>query len=188
MALIQFYEMEHVVENIVKAVRAKAAEFGLKNGAIAICYNNTPAYSKKVGPISFEELEPGEDRIRVFQLSPGGSHIVRDESGNDAYQCFGIVANKIAAAAKAYRKSGGACLLSSEAEEGDNIPGRINWGGCVLYPIYLNHNHCANIYVSVSGGTDEEDEECAWAALGPIRHTLLGCYPNIPSKYNRNHV
>ena len=184
MALIQNEEMELVVEKMVKAVRAKAAQLGIKDGALAICYNNTPAFSEGSNEVAFEDLKAGEDRLRVFRLHPKGSHIVRDEDGAELYQCFGIVAMKIAAAAKTYAKTQGQCILSSVGDETDNIPGRVNWGGCVRYPIFINPDqHCANIYVSVSGGTDEDDERCAWAALKPIQRYLAYCYPRIPAKY-----
>ncbi|MBR0134444.1 hypothetical protein IJM16_04260 [Candidatus Saccharibacteria bacterium] len=184
MALIQREEMELVVGKTVNAVRAKAAQLGIKDGALAICYNNTPAFSEGSDEVAFDDLKAGEDRLRVFRLHADGSHIVRDEDGAELYQCFGIVAMKIAAAAKAYAKSHGRCILSSEGDEVDNIPGRVNWGGCVRFPIFINPDqHCANIYVSVSGGTDKEDELCAWAALKPIQQCLTYCYPRIPAKY-----
>ena len=189
MALIQYAEMENIINGIVAAVSAKAAELNLKDGALAICYNSTMAFSEGCSPVAFDGMKYGEDRMRIYRLSKDGSHIIRDEDGKETYQTFGIVGMKIAAAAKVFHKTNGRCILSSEADENDNIPGRINWGGCVLYPICYNHNHtqdfCAKIYVAVSGGTSEEDEECAWAALEPIRKGLLGCYPNIPSRYNK---
>ena len=189
MALIQYAEMEFIIKDIVTAVRAKAAELGLKDGALAICYNNTPDHSEGCSPVAFDGLKRGEDRMRIFHLSENGSHIVRDEDGKECYQCFGIVAMKIAAAAKVFFSTNRQCILSSEADEVQNIPGRVNWGGCVLYPIYYGHNHiedfCAKIYVAVSGGTDEEDEACAWAALEPIRKGLKGCFTLIPAKYGK---
>ncbi len=186
MALIQYSEMERVVKDVLAAVRAKAAELGLKNGAIGICYNNARGYAGDGTVITFEDLEPGEDRLRIFQLSEGGSHILRDENNNEIVQCFGIINQKIAAAAKVYKDSDGECILSSEAKEEDDIPGRKSWGGCVLYPIHINHRLCGKIYVAVSGGEEDEDEACAWAALQPMRAALLGCYPLIPAKYGKN--
>ncbi len=188
MALIENAEMKHVVEEIVKAVRAKAAEFGLKDGAVAVGYNSTPAFAKDCNPSAFEDLDSGEDCLRIFYLSEDGSHIIRDEDGKEIYQTFGIVTMKIAAAAKVFYATNGRCILSSEADDDMNIPGRINWGGCVLYPICAPgeiRRFCAKIYVSVSGGTSKQDEECAWAALEPIKKGLTKCYPEIPPRYNR---
>ena len=115
MALIQYAEMENIINGIVTAVSAKAAELNLKDGALAICYNSTMAFSEGCSPVAFDGMKYGEDRMRIYRLSKDGSHIIRDEDGKETYQTFGIVGMKIAAAAKVFHKTNGRCILSSEA-------------------------------------------------------------------------
>ncbi len=157
-------QMNKIVQSIVEAVRNKAREFGLGAGAIGICYKNVP----NAADITCFDLLPGEDVIRIFPIKEGGSHIVKGEDGRQEAQCFGVVAEKITAAAKAYKDTNGYALTSECCRNEDNIPGRQNWGGCVLFPVYFMGHMCGRIYVAVSGGTEREDSTCAWEAYSPI--------------------
>ena len=179
-------QIDEIVQNIVEWVRDKARELGLGAGAIGICYKNVP----NAADITCFDLLPGEDVIRIFPIKEGGSHIVKDENGKEEAQCFGIVAAKITAAAKAYKDTHGRALTSECCRDADNIPGRQNWGGCVLFPVYFMGHMCGRIYVAVSGGTEREDSMCAWEAYSPICTwlSLRNLHTNNPGhvEYEKN--
>lgn len=187
MALVQVGEMYNIVDNIVKAVRTKAESFGLTDGAIGICCVNDRSYTKKKHVACFESWRD-EDILHVFALKKGGSYIVKDAADKEAAQCFGVIAAKIAATAKAYEATGGKALTSDSCRDEDNIPGRQNWGGCVLFPLEINGKLCGKIYVAVSGGREYEDVLCAWEAYGPIRNGLVACDTTNPGPvdYEKN--
>ena len=174
MAILSEIEKRNLITGILKVVRAKATKIGLENGAVGICYVDDATFTSKKG-ISCFDLLPGETCLRIFALKKGGSHVVLFDDGKEKKQCFGMVAEKIAAATKAYEDTGGYALTSESCRDEDNIPGRWNYGGCVLYPITINDQLCGRIYVAVSGGTQKQDIACAWEAYKIIKDGMVAC-------------
>lgn len=176
MALVQLYEMDSIIIGILMAIRKKAAEFDLSEGAIAICCSDDD-FSTRSRQISCFGLLPGEENMRIFPLRVGGSFVLQD----DETDCLGVVAAKIAAAKEAYIKEPHSPLTSRECTS-ENIPGRQNLGGCVTYPLKTNGHLCGLIYVAVCGGTERQDELCAWEAYEPIKYGLVSCATSNPGR------
>ena len=181
MALVQPYEMDSIVERILVAVRKKAAEFGLTEGAVAICCSDDVSFTKLKQTSCFGLL-PGEDCMRVFPIKQDGSFAVRNEHFEEEADCFGVVAMKVAAAREAYDRDFHSPLTSRESSSISNITGRQNWGGCVNYPLKINGRLCGFIFVAVSGGTERQDELCAWEAYEPISRGLVACCTSNPGR------
>ena len=164
---------------IVAAVQQKAKEIGITQGAVSVCFS----------PCSYKGIEwLGIDAdITITKPIEGESTIYR-ENGTESGDCFGITAEKIAAAKKVltiatddhYQPLNKDELSSGSLPEVCVGDGRVNWKGCVAYPIgYHTGYPCVNsgaeamvIYVSVSGGKEEDDEKAAWAALSVIREVI----------------
>ena len=153
--------MTEVTDSIVEAVREKAAEYDLKYGVVVVSYD---------GGACFESLAMGEKEMHSFTLELGGSQVLPPEATEDEFtcDCLGVAISKINAADKAYMCSERRVLVSEQSSDEDNILGRKNWGGCVIYPLSTGSAMCGKIMVAVSGGTEAQDIDCAWAAYEAI--------------------
>lgn len=165
MNITQKKEMEMVIRHIVSKVRDKAKEFSFNEGVVAICCTNRRR-SDGAGKC-FGEIWPDEDSIRIFSLKGNLSFTESLRFGHDDFNHFGTVATKIAVAAKVYYTSKGHEFMSRSL----NFP--MGYDGCVVYPLRNDRRQiCGLMYVSVSGGTDAQNEACAWEAFGPITEEL----------------
>lgn len=171
---------ESLAAAIVDAVRQGCREQGIKQGAIAVCFEPSigAAHSWLKIPHSFDSV------TITAAVNPDYGTIYTDENGKEAGDCAGVVAMKICAAKRAimhYRKK----HFFAEKEESTSgaMPeqyvgnGRINWKGCVAISVgYNTGGWCCNagteamiIYVAVSGGKQDQDEAAAWYCLDTLR-------------------
>lgn len=166
-------------EKIITAVQQEANDLGITQGAVSVCFS--PCSGKAA-----DWLGTDAD-ISITKPVTGTSTIYR-ENGRESGDCFGIVAEKIAAAKKVlmtatddhFQPLDRTELVSGSLPEVCIGDGRVNWKGCVAFPIGYHTGHpCVNsgadamtIFVSVSGGKEEDDEKAAWAALSVIREVI----------------
>ena len=175
---------------ILEAVRSSCEEKGIRQGAIGIC----------VSPVRLEEtmwcnIPVGVSEVQfISSVIPFSDTALYFEKEGYVGDAAGIVAMKIAAAKRIMveyadndmvppRKN---CASGSVPEHllGDGI---VDWKGAIVVPIDRVDTSCCNItyscshphdvralnvYVAVSGGTEEDDEAAAWAALGVINEIL----------------
>ena len=165
MAVISKEQMDSLVREAVKDARKKAEEVGIKYGIVGLCFSNESS-----GTDCFNDLMAEEDRLRIFPIVENGSCIIPPESNPVGFtaNCFGLACIKIAAVRRAFEISVGKLLTSAEQPESDNIMGRQNMMGCVLYPVNIEGTICGSIAVICSGGSGEQDELCAWSAYDAI--------------------
>ena len=175
MAIVQIIEMNKTINGIVGAVRKKAQEIGIKNGVVAVCYNNNRGYDDpRSEKKCFPDLLDGESSVRVFSLNEDGSTSPAECTMLKIDNDSGFLVSMIAMAAKACRLSKGKEFTSRGAHSPDG------YGGCVAFPLTINHNHCGNIYVAVTGGNERENEVCAWEAYNRIVKGLVACKTTNP--------
>lgn len=168
-------QMTQITDEIVEVVRDKAADFGLKYGVVVVSYD---------GGACFQDLAMGEKEIHSFTLDLGGSRVLPPEATEDGFtcDCLGVAISKINALDKAYLCSECRVLVSEQGNDDDNILGRQNWGGCVAYPMTVDGKVIfGKIMVAVSGGTSEQDADCAWAAYDVVR-SIPTCHTTNPGK------
>ncbi len=176
MALIQVIEMNQMIDGIVKAVRKKATEIGIENGVIAICCSDREDFGdERAGRKCFQGILQGEDSLKVFSLKDtklSFTESLADEF--EDFEHFGYAAKAIAAAAKTYHLSQGHELTSR------GLYSYMGCGGCVVFPLVINREPCGKIYVAVAGGTESQNELCAWAAYDEIVTNLYACKTTNP--------
>ena len=179
MAVISKDQMDSMVREALDDVRAKAKEAGIKYGIAGFCFTNASS-----DEACFDDLMPEEDRLRIFTIVENGSCIIPPESNPVGFtaNCFGLACIKIAAVRRAYEISGGKLLTSAEQPESDNILGRHNMMGCVLYPVSIDGKECGSIAVICSGGTGEQDELCAWSAYDAICRNIAPAVTSNPGR------
>lgn len=166
---------------MLAAVKAKANDIGIQQGAAAICFApSTTMASDWLGCLGNVTI--------VEPLYGCDDTIYRDENGKEVGDCAGVIAMKIAAAKRVKQlaeEDHGHPTKREELTSG-SLPeelvgnGRINWKGAVAFPVgYLTGGYCRNagveamtIYVAVSGGTQDQDEAAAWAALKTFRDII----------------
>ena len=170
-------------EKILAAVRKEAKDQGITQGAIAIAFEGNADVMSLPIPCGMTTF--------TFPIIEGGDTVFRDDEGGELGDCAGVVAMKIAAAKRAitYHEAEH-CIATAEESTSGALPeefngnGRINWKGCVAFPVgVLVGGHCGHlgmeagrIYVSVSGGKQDQDEAAAWAALSVIAEALEAEY------------
>lgn len=169
--------------DILDAVRKEAENQNISQGAIAICYE--PLISGLNDWLGI--LDGAYSSTHTFPVVPGKDTYFREDY-TEVADCAGVVAMKIAAAKRSeieaktqsFEVPTRAQCTSGALDKSLVCDGRINWKGCVLYPlgVLTNGGPCGhagheavNIYVAVSGGTEEQDEAAAWAAL-PVLQKL----------------
>ena len=181
MAIIHKEQTDSLVREAVRSAREKAAELGMKYGIVGICFSNEADASL---PVCFDDLMAGEDRLRIFPLRENGSCIIPPESNPVGFtaNCFGLACIKIAAVRRAYEISGGKLLTSAEQPESENIMGRQNMMGCVLYPVTFEGKTVGSVAVICSGGTGEQDELCSWAAFDAVCRNISPAVTSHPGR------
>ena len=189
-----YVNMESLVNAIVSRVRTKCREVGINQGAIGISIVPQSEEARKwafvsTNDVSLDTIVPvieGKDTLIEFD-----GKIVGDTTG--------IVGMKIAAAKrvmKEHRKNGTEptcrkeCTSGALPEEFASLDGLVNWRGGVTIPL-LRHDvsqkpvvnvEVMTIYVAVSGGTEDQDEEAAWEALNVVyTATAMEDYYFVPS-------
>lgn len=169
-------------KKVLSAVKLEASRIGIKQGAVAICFS--PQAS-----VASNWLGTTSDITFTEPLAWGHTNTIYcKDDGKEAGDCAGVVAMKIAAAKRAkmlaeaehHNASSRKELTSGALPEEYVGNGRINWKGAIAFPIgYHTGGPCYNmgseamiVYVAVSGGTQDEDERAAWAALPVIREII----------------
>ena len=179
MALLSKEQTDRLVSEALNDIRAKAAETGIKYGIAGICFTN-----ESPDTVCFDDLMAEENRLRIFPIVENGSFIIPPESNPVGFtaNCFGLACIKIAAVRRAYEISEGRLLTSAEQPESDNILGRHNMMGCVLYPVIYEEKVCGSIAVICSGGTGEQDELCSWSAFDSISRNISPAATSNPGR------
>ena len=179
MAVISKDQADSLVREALEDVRAKAKEIGIKYGIAGFFFTNASS-----DEACFEDLLPEEDRLRIFPIVENGSCIIPPESNPVGFtaNCFGLACIKIAAARRAYEISDRKLLTSAEQPDSENILGRQNMMGCVLYPVVLEGKECGSIAVICSGGTGEQDELCSWSAYDAICRNIAPAVTTNPGR------
>ena len=166
-------------KKVLSAVKREAAHLGITQGAVAICFSPRSGVARNWLGL------PGDVTITEPVYGADNTIFVKDDK--EVGDCAGVVAMKIAAAKKA-KMLGDAAHYTASREEmrSGALPdeyvgnGRINWKGAIAIPIgFLVGGPCANygeeamvIYVAVSGGSQDEDELAASAAIPVIRKIM----------------
>lgn len=174
-------------KKVLAAVKQEAARIGIEQGAVAICF------SPKAGVASNWLGLPGDVTI-TEPLAWGGTDTIYREDDKEVGDCAGVVAMKIAAAKRTKMLAESNHYHPTEREEltSGSLPeeyvgnGRINWKGAIAFPIgFHTGGYCDNagseamiVYVAVSGGKQDEDEQAAWAALPAIREIIFAEHDN----------
>ncbi len=179
MAVISKEQMDSLVREAVKDAREKAKEVGIKYGIVGLCFSNESS-----GTDCFDDLMAEEDRLRIFPIVENGSCIIPPESNPVGFtaNCFGLACIKIAAVRRAFEISVGKLLTSAEQPESENIMGRQNMMGCVLYPVEQEGTLIGSIAVICSGGSGEQDELCAWSAYDAICRNIAPAGTTNPGR------
>ena len=179
MAIISKEQMDSLVREAVKDAREKAEEVGIKYGIVGLCFSNESS-----GTDCFDDLMAEEDRLRIFPIVENGSCIIPPESNPVGFtaNCFGLACIKIAAVRRAFEISVGKLLTSAEQPESENIMGRQNMMGCVLYPVEQEGTLIGSIAVICSGGSGEQDELCAWSAYDAICRNITPAGTTNPGR------
>lgn len=179
MAVISKEQMDSLVREAVKDAREKAEEVGIKYGIVGLCFSNESS-----GTDCFDDLMAEEDRLRIFPIVENGSCIIPLESNPVGFtaNCFGLACIKIAAVRRAFEISVGKLLTSAEQPESENIMGRQNMMGCVLYPVEQEGTLIGSIAVICSGGSGEQDELCAWSAYDAICRNIAPAGTTNPGR------
>ncbi len=168
-------------KEVLFAVKQEAAHIGIEQGAVAICFSpQADVASNWLGL-------PGDVTI-TESLVWGDDDTIYRKDEKEAGDCAGVVAMKIAAAKRNkmlaednhYHPSKRVELTSGTLPEEYVGNGRINWKGAIAFPIGFYTGGCCGragsealvVYVAVSGGTQDEDEQAAWAALPVIRKII----------------
>ena len=171
---------------VLAAVKIKASNIGIRQGAAAICFSPSSNVAR-----SWLGL-PGD--VTITEPLYGFEGTIARKDGEEVGDAAGVVAMKITAAKRVKSLATtdhGHPKERSELTSGA-LPeelvgkGRINWKGAVAFPIgYQTGGYCPNagseamtIYVAVSGGTQDEDERAAWAALKAIREIIRSEHDN----------
>lgn len=176
-----YISVKGFAQKVLSAVKQEAARIGIDQGAVAICF------SPKAGVASNWLGLPGDVTI-TEPLAWGGNDTIYRKGDKEVGDCAGVVAMKIAAAKRTKMLADKNHFAPNEREEltSGALPeeyvgnGRINWKGAIAFPIgFLTGCPCFSsgaeamiIYVAVSGGTQDQDEQAAWAALPVIREIL----------------
>ena len=166
---------------VISAVKQEAFRIGIDQGAVAICF------SPKVG-VAQRWLNTSSDVTFTEPIAWGGDDTIYREDDKEVGDCAGVVAMKIAAAKRNKMLVEKDHFYPTKREEltSGALPeeyvgnGRINWKGAIAFPIgFLTGCPCSQsgaeamiIYVAVSGGTQDQDEQAAWAALPVIREVI----------------
>lgn len=167
---------------LVEAVRKEAESQNITQGAIAICYESVSGIANKWIGLP----ESATCQTVTFPIAPGGDTIYRKDD-KEAGDCAGVAAMKIAAARRAYIEADSKFGLPSPEDcTSGALPeelvgnGRINWKGAIVLPVGVFYGgscghagaEALKVYVSVSGGTQDQDEASAWAALPVLKEVL----------------
>lgn len=174
------------VNNVFKAVNNACREIGITEGAIGVCIE------PKIHPIA-EWVGTPMYAATVTYMSPidmdTENTLCFGEDGKVVSDTSGVINMKIASARQVlrYYEKEDIEVTSRSLLTSGSIPdelvgiGMTKWKGCVAFPIDIIVNGpvvnlraatALNIFVAVSGGKQEQDEQAAWAALGPIRNWL----------------
>jgi len=175
---LSFRRLVWKLRDAIWAEVAKIPDF--ENGAIRLLF--VPKSNKASG--FFGALGTGCEIDLVHPVKEGGSHTrpagFRGDKDSPETDCSSYAACKIACCAYALkhnlgRRSSDAPNTHGYNPETGRFDGRSNAPGCVVYDIFFVNrfspvdnpnkpNHYFRLYVSVSGVTGAEDEQCALAA------------------------
>ncbi len=181
-----YISLNGFARKVLSAVKIEASNIGIRQGAAAICFSPSSEVAR-----SWLGL-PGD--VTITEPLYGCEDTIAHKDGEEVGDAAGVVAMKITAAkrvkslAEADHGHTDKRLELTSGALPENLvgKGRINWKGCVAYPIgNLTGGYCPNagteamvIYVAVSGGTQDEDERAAWAALKAIREIIQSEHDN----------
>lgn len=168
-------------EKVITSVKFQATKIGITQGAVAICFSPCSGVARNW-------LGTDADITITEPVSWGGRDTIYRKDDKEVGDCAGVVAMKIAAAkrAKALAEADHFHVRDRKELTSGALPeeyvgnGRINWKGAIAFPIGYNTGgpcvyagaEAMTVYVAVSGGTQDEDEKAAWAALSAIREII----------------
>lgn len=177
---------QELVGNIINAVRSEALSVPRfvekKEGCIRILiYPECHGAIKWLGLdglFGFDDLPDFEISVPIF---PGGTRKAKfdnDKGGVDVVETYSITAMKIAQLSDA--EDSGVMLSGKKVLEGRTVEnGFAPWKGALVCYVKCACKGCnpdsndgcqfCSVYVSVSGGTQEEDLDCAFAAVPVIK-------------------
>ncbi len=174
-----------IEERITSSVRTKCAGIGINQGAIAIGFAPAVDFMAEWAGVAKDAVG-----LTAFPVVPGKDTLYHDTDGSTPADCAAVAAAKIftAKAASEYYDCQAIALerymyTSGGLPQNELIDGRTKWKGGIAFAIgYFVGGGCGHmgahgisILVAVSGGTEEQDEEAAWAALAPIKDLFESC-------------
>ena len=183
-------KMAKFVGEIIQTVRLACGVQGINQGAIGVCI--APALESEN---EWANLPDGAtDVLFTAPVNPFSDTTLCFEPEGYVGDAAGVVAMKITAAKDLvahYAKKGivpprELCTSGALLDElmGNGV---VNWKGAVTIPICVFEGQAGypvvsgcniktalamNIYVAVSGGTEDQDENAAWSALKTIREIV----------------
>ena len=177
------------VRKVFEAIRAGCDDEGITQGAIGVCI--TPKLKEEA---NWARIPSGiSDALFISPISLSGETTLYSEKEGFAGDAFGVVAMKISATKiimARYDKEEDVTrrkMCTSGSLPDDMLGnGIVNWKGAIAVPIDVvkegsrslcygcrfYNKRAMNVYVAVSGGTEEQDERSAWRAVDAINEII----------------
>lgn len=166
----------------VEAVRTKCGELGITQGAIGVCIEPKAGFTCEWADLPLT----ASTALYVAPVDINGDTICRKPDGTEIGDAAGVVMMKVCAAKRAMQYASETFEVDGDLLTSGALPeelvgnGRINWDGCIAIPVgYCIGGPCGNmgatcmnLYVAVSGGTQETDKEAAIAGVKYILGVL----------------
>ncbi len=165
---------------IITVVRDACEKIGITQGAIGVAIEPKRSYYETM----FSVPTLASYDISIASVNRESGDTLCYEDGKIVGDCAGVVCMKIAATRQMlkYKEQHLIPIVCKKELTSGDVPaeldgiGLTHWKGCVAIPIgCLTGGGCAfrgegamTIYVAVSGGKQEQDEEAAWTALKVI--------------------
>lgn len=178
--------VEEVITKIIDAVHDACETIGIKDGAIRVCIEpKSPDTAEWVHLPAFASM--------VDYVAPINRHtedtLCCDDAGKVVGDAAGVTAMKIASVRqimRSYREEDYVAQNREELTSGYIIKelvghGMTQWKGGIAIPVGVLYGSgtCPHrgmlamyIYVAVSGGKQDQDEQAAWAALEPVKEFI----------------
>lgn len=178
--------VEEVVTKIINAVHDACGKIGITDGAIRVCIEpKTPETAEWAHLPAFASMV---DYVAPINRDTE-STLCCDDAGKVVGDAAGVTAMKIASVRqvmRSYDEEDYAAENRGELSSGYIIKelvgyGMTQWKGGIAIPVGVQYGCgiCPHrgmlamyIYVAVSGGKQDQDEQAAWAALEPVKEFI----------------
>jgi hypothetical protein len=189
-----FINMHTLVNAIIVDVRSKCQKLGIEQGAIGISIVPESEEARNWAGIVRRDMSV-DFMIPVIE----DGNFTLEFDGQIVGNAAGVVGMKLASVKQVMDNnrrleteltSSKQCTSGALPETCANQHGLTNWRGGIAVPLFkrdfsepsIPGKRVMTVYVAVSGGEEEQDEEAAWGALGTVmRATALESIYYVPS-------